>query len=260
MPFVKINNNILNYAWLNYHRKQTLVFINSLGTNFQIWNEMVPLLSDKFNILLHDKRGHGLSTFSNSQNPLIDDYADDIIGLMDYCGISVAHLVGLSIGGLITYSFTERYPHRCDKLVFCDTGSKIGTKENWNERIVNIEAKGIASISDMVMRKWLSAKFLEGKPDQVKGYAYMFEQTSQIGYSNACNAISKADYSKEAQNIKKRTLFVVGSEDVATIPDYVKENAQQVQGSKFYKFKGAGHLPCIEVPVEFAHQLKKFIL
>ncbi len=46
--------------------RQTLVFVNSLGTDFWIWHKVARLLGSGFNIILHDKRGHGLATFGTA--------------------------------------------------------------------------------------------------------------------------------------------------------------------------------------------------
>ena len=119
MAFAKINNNVLHYKWIDQGKDENLVLINSLGSSFVIWEKMVPFLSDHVNILLFDKRGHGLSGTSTGK-VTIDDYADDVIGLMDACDITQSHILGLSIGGLITYSLAGRYPDRCKSLIFSD--------------------------------------------------------------------------------------------------------------------------------------------
>ena len=259
MAFTKVDDNIIHYAWLNFGRDQNLVFVNSLGTSFLIWNQMIPSLSVDFNLLFHDKRGHGLSS-SNNNSTTIDDYADDVIGVMDFCKIDSAHIVGLSIGGLVTYSLAHRFSDRCEKLIFSNTGTKIGNKEVWSERISQIKDQGLAATAENVIDRWLSDDYKKQYPHATKGYRRMFELTDRKAYLNACNAIAEADYSHVAGALDHESLFLVGSEDIATPPDFVRQNAGLLPKAEFYEFEGVAHLPCIEAPEKVNDQIKTFLL
>ena len=61
MQFVRLNNVLLHYQWIEKSKDKTFVFINPLGTDFRIWSDVVEMLQVHGNILLFDKRGHGLS-------------------------------------------------------------------------------------------------------------------------------------------------------------------------------------------------------
>jgi hypothetical protein len=62
--------------------RKTLVFVNSLGTDFRIWRDIVELLNPTYNIVLHDKRGHGLSTLGTALHR-IETRAQDVAALLD---------------------------------------------------------------------------------------------------------------------------------------------------------------------------------
>ena len=63
MNFTKINDISIHFNYINNGvNKPTVVFSNSLGTDFRIWESCVENLSNDYNILIYDKRGHGLST------------------------------------------------------------------------------------------------------------------------------------------------------------------------------------------------------
>ena len=84
MNFVEINGVLIHYKFIQYPSAEkkdapTFVFINSLGTDFRIWDEVVELLKEYGNILLFDKRGHGLSAVVKSPNGL-NDFATDVMG------------------------------------------------------------------------------------------------------------------------------------------------------------------------------------
>ena len=62
MNFAKINDISIHFNYINNGvNKPTVVFSNSLGTDFRIWESCVENLSNDYSILTYDKRGHGLS-------------------------------------------------------------------------------------------------------------------------------------------------------------------------------------------------------
>ena len=72
-------------------------------------------------------------------------------------------------------------------------------------------------------------------------------------------AISHTDFMNTTAALTLPTLAIAGSEDGATPPDLVRETAALVPGSKFHLIRGAGHLPCVEAPEEYARVLSEFI-
>ena len=257
MAFINRDDITIHYQWLNQHHHQTIVFINSLGTHLTIWHEVVALLEHQFNILLFDKRGHGLS--STIEGTLsIDDYADDVIFLMDELGVERANVIGLSIGGLITYSLANRFPSRLDKLVFSNTGAKLGNETAWNDRIEAIQKDGMASMSSSIIERWLSPNYRATHSAETLGYKMMLDRCTKLGYIQACAAIRDADYNSELKKINHPTLFMGGGVDIGTPPEMVKENAENL-GAEAVIFDDIGHLPCIEIPLKMADLIQAFL-
>src|SRR6516164_887433 len=153
MQFISINDHTIHYKFLQNSSLGnggiTFVFINSLGTDFRIWAEVVEVLKQNGNILLFDKRGHELSDVVENTKGL-NDFADDLVALLKYLSIEKSILIGLSVGGMIVQILANRIPHQIEKLIFCDTRFKIGNTAIWNDRINTVKEKGIAAISDGV--------------------------------------------------------------------------------------------------------------
>src|SRR5690606_17523839 len=131
MAFARVNGVVLHHEVRGDTAKPALVFSNSLGTDFRIWNEVVQRLAGDYRILLYDKRGHGLSEATPAPYRLID-HVDDLAALMTHLGIESAAVVGLSVGGMIAQGLAARQLHLVRALVLCDTAHKIGTDDLWN--------------------------------------------------------------------------------------------------------------------------------
>ena len=262
MNFISINGVTIHYKYLpgstSETEASTFLFINSLGTDFRIWDGVVDVLKDYGNILLFDKRGHGLSDVAECRDGL-EDFATDALGLLRYLSIDKCIPVGLSVGGMIAQLIAAQHPQLVEKLVLCDTRFKIGNEQIWNDRIGQVKENGLAAISDGVMQRWFSEKFRIEKSVQVTGYKNMLERAPVLGYIQTCEAIRDADLSAMAKQIKTATLCVVGSEDKSTLPEEVKNLADLIEGAAFKIIEGSGHIPCVDNPAALSKLIIDFI-
>lgn len=261
MPFAFINQHTIHYKYLQQtalQQQPVFVFINSLGTDFRIWKEVAGRLQPHGNILLFDKRGHGLSDVVEDTNGL-NDFTDDVIGLLQYLRIEKIIPVGLSVGGMIAQLLATRIPAQVTKLILCDTRHKIGHAQVWNDRIKAIQTNGLASIADGVMQRWFPESFHKEQPVTVAGYKNMLQRTDAIGYIKTCEAIRDADLTEQAKQITVPALCVVGSADKSTLPEEVKNLADLIKHSKFEIIEGSGHIPCVDNPAALSKLIIDFI-
>ena len=98
----------------------TLVFIHGLlgwGLN---WSPIIKHFEQDYHIMTYDQRGHGRSFHPQSYKT--EDYAMDLLALLDAKDIQVAHLVGHSMGGRTALDFAVKHPGRTLSLVLEDIG------------------------------------------------------------------------------------------------------------------------------------------
>ncbi len=247
MRFVKANGLVIHFSDQGRRDGPPLVFINSLGCDFRIWNEVAEILAPDFRIVLYDKRGHGLSESGPDRNDMAD-YASDLMGLLDVVGVRRPTIVGLSIGGLIAQELYRQNPARVATLVLCDTAAKIGTDEVWDQRMGEVERGGIEALADATLERWFTADFRARRSAELAGMRAMLTRTPKQGYLAACGALKRADLRPYAGGIQAPTLCLVGDEDGSTPVALVKETAALIPGSRFEIVEGAGHLPNVEKP------------
>jgi 3-oxoadipate enol-lactonase len=247
MKFIKANGLVLHYLDRGRRDGPPLVFINSLGTDFRIWNEVAEILASDFRIVMYDKRGHGLSESRPDKNDMTD-YARDLAALLDGVAVGRAAIVGLSIGGLIAQELYRQSPERVGALVLCDTAAKIGTDDVWDQRIGEVQRGGVEALADAVMERWFTAHFRAVRSAELAGMRAMLTRTPRQGYLAACGALKRADLRQSAGRIQAPTLCLVGDQGGSTPPALVKEMAALIPGSRFEIIEGAGHLPNVEKP------------
>lgn len=247
MNVTRVNGVQLHYSAEGPQDKPVIVFSNSLGTDFRMWDRLVSHFAGRFRMVRYDKRGHGLSQATPRPYGM-DDHVGDLIGLLDHLGLDRIILCGLSVGGLIAQGLAARQPERLSALILCDTAAKIGTPDMWNTRIEAIEKGGIEALADPIMERWLSADFRANKPEEALAWRNMLTRTTLDGYLGTCVAIRDADLSESTRQLKLPVLGIVGAEDGATPPDLVRGTIESIAGARFEVIEGAGHLPSIEKP------------
>lgn len=257
MDFRALNGVVLHVQDLGAADKPALVFANSLGTDFRIWDDVVARLAEHFRIVLYDKRGHGLSELGDPPYSL-DDHVGDLAALLDDLAIERAVICGLSVGGLIAQGLYMARPDLVAGLVLSDTAPKIGTAETWGQRMAAIEDGGIASIADAILERWFTEDFRESDPIALTGWHAMLTRTPKAGYLGTCAALRDSDLTEQAREIAVPALCVVGEEDGATPPALVKQMAELIPGARYEAIAGAGHLPCIEQPAVLADLILDF--
>lgn len=238
--------------------RPTLAFINSLGTDLRIWDDVLAELAGEFSTLVYDKRGHGLSD-AGARGSTIAAHAQDLIGLLDHIEARKVILCGLSIGGLIAQQVAAARPERLEGLILCDTAHKIGTPDLWNQRIATVEREGIAAIADGILERWFTPGFRAAAPALYAGCRNMLIRQPVVGYTAACAAVRDADQAELVGRIATPTLVVVGDKDGSTPPDLVRSMAALMPGARFKVIPDAGHIPCVEQPRALVALLRDFL-
>lgn len=259
MRFNKIGDVVLHFD----HRgpdasRPLLVFLNSLGTDFRIWDTAAADLGADFQVLLYDKRGHGLSDLGD-RPWTIETHVDDVVGLIDHLGGGEIVLCGLSVGGLIAQGVAARRPAQVRALILCDTAHKIGTEASWNSRIDAVTQAGIAPLVDGILKLWFTPAFHANAAEKLAGCRNMLIRQSVAGYAGTCAAVRDADHTDLVGRIAVPTLCLVGDQDGSTPPPLVRSMADLIPGAEFEVIADAGHIPCVEQPDALVARIRAFL-
>lgn len=237
-----------------------VVFANSLGTDFRLWDKVVPHLHAAFpgglRMIRYDKRGHGLSDATKapySMGTLVRDAEQ----LLDHLEVKNSLFVGLSIGGMIAQGLAVKRLDLVRAMVLSNTAAKIGQPQMWADRIAAVKKDGIAPLADGILERWFHKNF-RASPEFSAWHNMLIRQSVE-GYAGCCAAISGTDFYTPTSGLRLPTLGIAGSDDGSTPPDLVRETVNLIPGSRFEIIRRAGHLPCVEQPDAFADLLIQFI-
>ena len=259
MRFTTVNGISIHFADSGERDRPVMVFANALGTDFRIWDKVLPAFSGAYRMVRYDKRGHGLSDATDAPYRIETEHVADLIALLDQLGMKNAVICGVSVGGVIAQGVYAARPDLVRALVISSTAHKTGNAELWNGRIEQATRNGMASMAQPTMERWFTPGFREAHAAEVAGYRNMVARTTLSGFTGTLAAIRDADFTEEAKRIAVPVLCLAGAEDGGVSPDVVKSFADLVPGSRYEVVDGVGHHPQIEKPEEWVRLVKDFL-
>lgn len=258
MPFLKTNGVNTHYEDNGAPSAKTIVFANSLGTDFRIWNDVIAPLPKEVRVIRYDKRGHGLSECPPHPYS-INDLASDVQSLLRQLNVTNCLFVGLSIGGLIAQELILNFPGLVRAAVLSNTAAKIGNQEMWQTRIEMAQSNKLAEMAPSIIERWFSRSFRQNEPAATEGWQAMLSRMPGEGYAGCCHAIMAADFSDKTASFDLPIWVIAGSEDGATPPNLVRATAELIPNCRYLEFDGAGHLTCVEEPKKYSSHLGKIM-
>ncbi|HVW55812.1 MAG TPA: 3-oxoadipate enol-lactonase [Rhizobiaceae bacterium] len=257
MAFARANGVVTHYEDRGARGGRAVVFSNSLGTDFRIWDDVIGHFPADFRIIRYDKRGHGLSEGTPAPYAMAM-LVEDLAALLDCLEIEKAAIVGLSVGGMIAQGLAALRPDLVSALVLMDTAHKIGTTEGWNGRIDTVRQKGMGAVADGILAGWFTEKYRKEVAD-FAGYRAMLLRNDVNGYTGVCAALRDADLTESTRALKVPTLCMAGEHDGTTSPALMRTTAELIAGARLEIIKNAGHIPCVERPKEVAGLIIEFL-
>ena len=118
----KANIRDIQIHYEEYGEGPPLIMILGLGQDTATWEFQISDFSKQFRLILLDNRDSGKSS-SCSETYTTETMAQDILGLMDHLGITRAHLLGTSMGGMIAQQVALVAPEKVISLVLASTTS-----------------------------------------------------------------------------------------------------------------------------------------
>jgi 3-oxoadipate enol-lactonase/4-carboxymuconolactone decarboxylase len=254
--FIQANGITVHVQVSGPERAPVLLLLHSLGTNLHVWDDQEAALAGRFRIVRPDLRGHGLTAVPPGPYT-IDAMAHDVLAIMDALGIAAAHVGGLSIGGMVAQSLAAQAPDRVASLILCDTAMVIPPAEMWRDRAAIVRGKGLESLADAVMARWMTPGFCNQPP--AAGLRAMLLRTAPEGYAAAAEAIAAADLSLATNKLCVPTLVLVGERDEATPLASAEALRSAIDGARLEILPGAAHIPTVETPDAVSRAMASFL-
>ena len=239
---------------------ECVLLVHAIGMDHRMWDAAAEFLARDFRVVRVDLRGHGKSPVPPRPYSL-EALADDVAAVLERLDIAKAHLVGLSLGGMVGQAFALEHAGRLGRLVLANTTSSYGPEGRamWQARARAVEGGGMAAIKDLVLTRYFSDAYREEHAGVVEETGRRLLQTPAQGYLGCCDAIADLDFTRDLSRIHARTFVIAGEKDAGTPPAMSEAIASRIAGARLAVIPGAAHLSAVEKPAEFNALVRDFL-
>jgi 3-oxoadipate enol-lactonase len=242
--------------------KGTLVLIHAFPLNARMWEPQLELAEQGWRVLAPQLRGFDGGIGEPTANSM-DDYAGDIVDLLDALHVHQAIVAGLSMGGYVAFAMLRLAARYFQGLVLADTRSEADTPEGRDARtrmMQLVRDSGAAGVADEMIPKLLSESARQNRQDLVGLVRELTLANPPDAIAAAIGAMrSRADSTPLLKTIGCPTLILVGQDDVVTPPAMSEQMEQAISGAERVVIPGAGHLSNLEQPSAFNGALARFL-
>ncbi len=247
----------VNGNQLAYERRGNgfpLVLIHGYPLDHSIWEKVVPILENDFDLILPDLRGFGQSDVVPTPFE-VADMAEDIAALLDLLKIEKAAIAGHSMGGYVALAFNQRHPTRllgmglvASQVLADATEKKIGRAREAED----ILAHGIGNVAETMSIKLTDDPILQSR---LKG---IILQQRPPGLAGALLAMAgRLDSTPLLPSLDIPFVVVHGLEDKLIPVERTRAIKGLLKNGFFSEIEGAGHMPMMEAPQVTAEALLK---
>jgi pimeloyl-ACP methyl ester carboxylesterase len=240
-------------------------FLHGGSAHAHWFDAVVPRLLGRFHVVSIDQRGHGLSEWPQPPTYATEDFADDLLGVLDSLGWRSAVVIGHSMGGHTAMAFAAWHPERVSALVIADSRPALPP-----DRLARLRARGQRPLRRYPSRQAIVDAFrllppettadpallahlaTAGVVERPGGWTYRFDP--------ACNHLRRpADAWPLLPRIVAPTLIVRGEHSPIMTSEVGERVASLVPRSTLVEIPGAHHHVVLDAPDAVATALDDFL-
>jgi len=241
-----------------------LVLIQGVGFDVAAWAPVLRRLRRRFRLVVLDNRGVGGSDAAEGWYT-VSTMAADVVAVLDAERIPAAHILGVSLGGMVAQELAISHPGRVDRLVL------VSTTSGWPFTFPMPAASGrLLALAPVLpratalrrqVRNMVSRSSIAARPELVELMSAYLSTRAHDPQSGKQQMVAGATYvgAFRQLRIRARTLVLHGSADTVADPRNARVLATQIPGAELEVFDDAGHLLFWEQPDRFCDVVSDFL-
>jgi len=257
MPIHKLKE--INLYYEIHGEGEPLLLIHGLGSSSRDWELQLDFFAQNYKLILVDVRGHGRS--GKPPGPYsIPLFAEDIKKLLQALQVGPAHILGISLGGMIAFQLGISHPEVVKSLIIVNSTPELvaHTLKDWLgvwQRLLIVRFMGMRKMGEV-----LGNRFLPG-PEQAQLREIFIDrwaENDKPAYLEAMKAVMGWSVTDRLGEIRCPTLVIGADGDY--FPTAEKENyVKQIPGGELLIIENSRHALPAEKPAEFNLAVKEFL-
>lgn len=263
MPYVRASDGArLHYRESGRRSGPPVLMIQGLGADKNLWNLQRLALAPWYRTIAMDNRGAGRSDAPYGEYSL-EQMAADAIAVLDDAGVEDAHVIGASMGGVISQILAIRYPERVRSLLLACTACR---HHPWRRELLagwadTAQHVGMAAMTAQAAR-WVigprSFRRLTPAIGWMGPLALSRPAHAFVGQVAGILAIDEG-LADQLEAIEVPTLVMVGNQDILTPRGDSEDLAATIPTAELVVISGAAHGFMVEHASTFNRVLLEFL-
>jgi len=263
MPFVSATDGTrIHYEVTGKPGATPVLMIQGLGASKNAWNLQRIAMATRFRIISFDNRGAGRSDKPTVPFTL-EQMAEDAITVLDAAGMETAHVVGASMGGVISQIVAVKHPHRVRSLTLVCTACR---NHPWRQELLQswaktAEEKGMIEVGKEAAQWVMSPRSFRRLVPAFTWMGPLAALRPRHSFVSQIDAIlnTREDLVDQLSTITAPTMVIVGNQDILTPRGDSEEIAERIPNAELVVISGAAHGLMMEHSSTFNKILIEFL-
>ena len=255
----------LHYLEWGVTDRPPLLFLHGGSAHAHWFDGVAPAFADRYHVVSLDQRGHGESEWARPATYATEDFARDLLGVLDALGWRQAIVVGHSMGGHNAMAFAAWHPERVRALVVVDSRPSIP-----EERLKQMHKRGYRALRLHPTREEAVAAFrllpretmadprllahlaTMGVVERAGGWVYRFDP-------EANRSRQPTDTGRLLDRISAPALIVRGELSPILTREMAAHVVATIPGARLVEIPGTYHHLVLDAPGAFVRALADFL-
>ncbi len=250
-----------SWNWVRQGRRgaPVVALIHAVGLDLSLWKAQMQILTQNYDVIAVDLPGHG-----QSAAPPVDwsfeKAAAGIVAVLDDAEVRAAHLIGLSIGGMIAQEVAVSHPARVRSLMLLATAATFPDEARaaMRQHAALAEAQGMDAVRPFV-HYWIASETARDRPDVVDRITLSLMRLDAADYALIWRMIAGFDASARLSTVRCPTVVLVGDRDLNTPEPYAVSLTAAISQANTIVLPGAAHLIPLDIPNETSSTIENWL-
>ena len=248
---------------------QTLVLLHGYTGHARSWDAFAEAMTASYRVLALDQRGHGESQWAAPDKYSTSEMVADLEAFVDAMGLDEFVLLGLSMGGIVSFGYAGRRPMQLSRLVIVDIGPEIETG-GLNKIRTNVSLSDVFESRDEAFeraretnpvppvdhhRHRVDASLMRTDDGR---WTYRYDRALRDP-DNRREGISVDEGWRLVANITVPTLLIRGAQSDILSPAVAQRMVAEIPDCRLEEVAGSGHPVPLDQPQEFLNVVRTFL-
>ncbi len=237
-----------------------VVLLHGLGSSTLDWEPQLAALAPRYRAIAIDMRGSGRSRdLARAAGPFsVEMFARDVAAVIDHLRVAPAHVVGLSMGGMVAFQLALDQPHAVRTLTIINSGPSLVPRTAKQRAVIALRLVLARTLGPRVMAKLLAPKLFPRDAAARATFIERMTSNDKRAYAATQRALVGFDMSAHLGEIDVPALIVASDQDYTPVA-YKQAYARQMPDARVVTIADSRHALPAEEPGKLQPVLDAFL-